>query len=368
MTAGDRVFGMGDEPVTESSWPASTDAEIARAVGTAWGAAPAEVLWRSPRPLSTTVGVALADGGHVVVKRLPTALRDRAALREEHRFANHLRAAGVPVPELRVGGVATLDTARGPVEFVYEVQSAGAGEDRYRPDFSWSPWRDTGDAAGSGAALARAHLAAAGFDAPARPARPLVASLHEGDPAGEFAWHLARRPALAAFLAGRDWRRELPPEPVDLAGLRPLWTHGDWHPTNQLWRGHEVSTVFDFGLADRTTAVFDLATTVERTAVDWLAIRAGEPAEVRYDQLAAFFEAYLALRPPSAAERRALPRLLPVAHLGYELSEIDYFLTVVHDRRAAEIAYEDWLLGHLRWYATPEGRDLREFVRGLVAG
>lgn len=489
MTGTDRVFGMGDEPETDSVWPALSDDEIARAVELTWSAAPATVLWRSPRPLSTTVGVRLTDGSDVVVKRLPVAVRDLAALAEEHRFARHLRAAGIPVPLARavraslpgparagdarsgastaadvrthapsavgtvrdsddgvgardsadrsvvrghadglamsgsvrwagmpgpvgtagvrgaadaavvggsaewvpgsvgaagvrgsadgvvVGGSAGGDPADSAVmgsgrwarEFVYEVQRVGDGEDRYRSDFSWSPYRDIGDAAGAGAALAGLHTAAVGFDAPVRKARPLVASLHCGDAVGEFGWHLARRPRVAAFLAGRNWYGELPGDRVELAELPPLWTHGDWHPTNLLWRGHEVSTVFDLGLADRTTAVFDLALAVERSAVDWLSIRAGGAAEVRYDQLAAFFEGYLATRSLTPAERRALPALLPLAHIGYELSEIDYFLTVVHDTRDAEIACHDWLFGHLRWYATAEGRELREFVRDLVA-
>ncbi|MEV0332456.1 phosphotransferase [Nocardia sp. NPDC050717] len=369
---GAQVFGMGDEPTAVPTWPALTEDEIVRAIAATWGGpGPAEIEWRSARPLSSTVGVRLTDGARVVVKRLPVRLRDPAALAEEHRFMAHLRTRGNPVPEVRAA-VGDRDAGGemccGPARFVYEVQRAGVGEDRYRADFSWSPYRDTRDAAGAGAMLARLHVAAQGFDAPARPARPLVAGLHGDSAVSAFEWQLARRPALARFLADRDWRAEIPDLRVDLTGVTPLWTHGDWHPTNLLWDGAEVTTVFDFGLADRTTAVFDLATAVERTAVDWVSLRDGGAAHVREDQVGALFAGYRSVRPLDRAEQAALADLLPLVHLGYELSEIDYFLAVAGQPRNAEIAYQDWLLGHLAWFRTPTGHSLRALVRDAAAG
>ncbi|MFD3509801.1 phosphotransferase enzyme family protein [Nocardia sp. NPDC058666] len=354
--ADQQVFGMGDDPLAAPTWPALTDDEIARAVAATWGGAqPAAVEWRGARPLSSTVGVRLEDGERLVVKRMPVRLRDGVALGEEHRFMGHLRDRGIPVPDVRV---------RDAGEFVYEVHQTGSGQDRYRADFSWSPYRDVDDAVGAGAMLGRLHCAAMGFDAPARPDRPLSASLHS-DVVGAFEWHIARRPAVAQFLSERDWRAEVPELAVDLAGVAPLWTHGDWHGTNLLWDDHAVSSVIDFGLADRTTAVFDLATAIERTAVDWVSLRDGGPANVRADQIAALIQGYQSERTLSAAEKRLLPDLLPLVHIGYELSEIDYFLTIAHDPRNAEIAYHDWLLGHLRWYESPEGRELHDLIRDL---
>ncbi|MEU4600782.1 phosphotransferase [Nocardia sp. NPDC023988] len=384
----ERVFGMGDEPLAAPTWPALTEDEASSAVAATWGFGGASIEWRSARPLSATVGVRTGSGERFVVKRLPSALRDLGALAEEHRFMAHLRARGIPVPEvhavagsaLRVAGRrdeagerrfgGELDGSRpvrgGSGEFVYEVHRVGEGEDRYRADFSWTPFRDIEDAAGAGTMLARLHSAAEGFDAPARPARPLLATMHS-DVISAFEWHTARRPALAAFLAARDWRTEVPDLRADLTTVEPVWTHGDWHPTNLLWRNHEVTSVIDFGLSDRTTAVFDLATAVERTAVDWISLRDGGPANVRTDQITALFEGYHSVRPLSQAESRLLPDLLPLAHIGYELSEIDYFLTIPQDPRNAEIAYHDWLLGHLRWYETPEGHDLRTLLHDLSA-
>ncbi|MFC6013119.1 phosphotransferase enzyme family protein [Nocardia lasii] len=393
---------MGDDPLAEPTWPALTEDEIARAIAATWGGAePVAVEWRSARPLSSTVGVRLRDGEQLVVKRLPRRLRDSAALAEEHRFMDYVRARGIPVPQVRAtfGGSAVGD-ARGssggvgarrsgggadrpgrvdgagrvdgpgdgrgrPPEgraggFVYEVHRVGVGEDRYRADFSWSPYRDDADARGAGAMLGRLHTAAVGFEAPARPARPLVASLHGGDVVSAFEWHIAHRPAVAEFLVDREWRSRVPDLRFELG--EPLWTHGDWHATNLLWRGHEVSSVIDFGLADRTTAMFDLAMAIERAAVDWVSLRDGGPANVREDQVTALIEGYRAERPLSRAEQKLLPVLLPIVHLGYQLSEIDYFRTIAHEPRNAEIAYEDWLLGHLRWHETPPGAALRDLV------
>jgi Ser/Thr protein kinase RdoA (MazF antagonist) len=395
--ADEQVFGMGDDPLADPTWPALTDDEIARAVAATWGGpALAAIEWRGARPLSSTVGVRLDGGERFVVKRMPVRLRDEVALREEHRFMAHLRDRGVPVPEVRatVGDLATSspdsdcgddsdrdhdrtlgcglaategrrrdsDGARAAAgEFVYEVHRVGMGEDRYRADFSWSPYRDSDDAASAGTMLGRLHTAAADFDAPARPARPLLASMH-GDVVSAFERHIAQRPSVAGFLSERDWRAEVPEFRVDFSGVAPLWTHGDWHGTNLLWDDHEVTSVIDFGLADRTTAVFDLATAIERTAIDWISLRDGGPANVRADQITALIQGYQSARPLSAAEQNLLPNLLPLVHIGYELSEIDYFLTIAHDPRNAEIAYQDWLLGHLRWYETAQGRELRDVV------
>ncbi|WP_280366823.1 phosphotransferase enzyme family protein [Nocardia wallacei] len=348
--ADDRVFGMGEHPVAEPDWPPLELAELGGA---------AAIEWRSPRPLSATARVRRPDGTRVVVKRLPRALRDTAALAEEHAFAAHLRSQGIRIPAVR------QFFSRG--EFTYEIQSVGAGEDSYRDAFSWSPYLSVAHAAAAGGLLARTHLAAAGYDAPARPPRPLLAGLCT-DFAESVARRAAARPAVGAFLEQRGWRAEVESLRraaggnslcVDLSGLPPLWTHNDWHGTNLLWDGDEITAVIDFGLANRTAAVFDLATAIERFAVDWLALRAGEPARIHTDQLAAFLAAYREVRPLDAAERRALPALFPLVHVEYELSEIDYFLTVLPEpnRENAEIAYRDYLFGHTRWAFTPAGRD-----------
>ena len=56
-------------------------------------------------------------------------------------------------------------------------------------------------------------------------------------------------------------------------GLAPLWTHNDWHASNLLWSSREphaeVASILDFGLSDRTSAVYDLATAIERNTIPW---------------------------------------------------------------------------------------------------
>ena len=55
---------------------------------------------------------------------------------------------------------------------------------------------------------------------------------------------------------------------------RPLWTHNDRHASNLFWSDAGANArpvaVIDFGLADRTNAVHDLAHAIERNIVDGL--------------------------------------------------------------------------------------------------
>lgn len=376
------VFGMGTTRMVAPDWSPLTlgeinavladdtsgnaDTEPVASLAPPAGPA-AAVEWRSPRPLSSTAHVRMADGARLVVKRVPVALRDAEALAEEHAFMDHLRARGIPVPRVwsRVRG-----------EFAYEFQTPGAGRDLYQGEFSWSPYRSVGQASAAGALLARMHCAAVGFDALERPVRPLQAAMCTDLVAG-VERHAAARPALGAFLHERDWRAELDavvvPPRLDPSGLEQLWTHNDWHGTNLLWRegdGREaIGAVFDFGLANRTTAVFDLATAIERFAVDWIALRDTGAARIHADQLAAFLRGYCDIRPLTSRERAALPEIFPLAQVHYQLSEIDYFLSVLPrpNIENAEIAYRSYFLGHLRWMKSADGRALCDLLRHIPA-
>jgi len=50
--------------------------------------------------------------------------------------------------------------------------------------------------------------------------------------------------------------------------------------------------------------------------------------------------------------------LLPVVHLEYALSEVEYFASVVHSPSNADLAYDTYLVGHTRWFAGPDGSAL----------
>jgi Ser/Thr protein kinase RdoA (MazF antagonist) len=266
--------------------------------------------------------------------------------------------------------------ARG--DFVYEVHEVAPGIDLYRDAMSWTPFASTGHARAAGAALARLHRAAAGFGWPARPPAVLMNScdvITAADPLAEVAAISRRRPGLGRYLAGRDWRRDLARDlgpavrragPL-LGALERQWGHGDWHPSNLTWDAAgpeaEVTAVFDFGLANRTFAVHDLALALERSTIAWLDLAESGEAGVDIDAVDALLDGYQELRPLGPAEAAALPELLPVVHAEYALSEIEYFADVVAAPGLADLAYDTYLIGHTRWFADPDGAALLDHLR-----
>jgi Ser/Thr protein kinase RdoA (MazF antagonist) len=270
-------------------------------------------------------------------------------------------------------------------EFCYEAQQPARGDDLYRDAVSWSPYASQAHARAAGAALARLHLAAADFGLPPRPPAALMNScqvLCAADPvaqAGRLAapGQVGARPALAAYLAGRRWREDftghlLPWIRRAAAPLRALprqWAHGDWHPSNLTWSPDgQVAGVFDLGLANRTSAVHDLALALERAVVAWLDLAETGTARADLPAAAALLEGYQAVRPLSRAEAAALPRVLPVVHLEYALSEVEYFAGVVRSPQNADLAYDGYLIGHARWFGQPQGRELLSFLAGYPPG
>ncbi len=195
----------------------------------------------------------------------------------------YLREHGAPLP--RVLAASSGETAIERGKWTYEVHEVPEGLDLYEEALSWTPFRSTAHARSAGEALARLHLASQGFDAPPRKAQPLVASFTifaaEG-PVAAMERYLAARPALAEDAITREdcdealellapFHAELRPL---LPALKPLWTHNDLHASNLLWSdaGDDARAVavIDFGLADRTNAVHDLAHAIERNIVEWL--------------------------------------------------------------------------------------------------
>jgi Ser/Thr protein kinase RdoA (MazF antagonist) len=381
------VHGMGQELV-EPDWPPLTDDEVSEVLG-GWGTAdsadPPAVTWRSPRPMSAA---ALVRRGTVTVflKRHHVGVRNPAQLAAEHAFAAHLRRRGQPVPLVlhRANGQSVL--RRG--EFCYEAHELAEGVDLYRDAVSWSPYTSRGHAFAAGRALAALHLAAADFPAPARPFAALMNSCRlicAADPRAEADRLAGERPALAAYLAGRGWPQDftayllpLIRRAAPLARTLPgQWGHGDWHPSNLTWTSADadaqVSGSFDFGLANRTFAVHDLATALERSVVPWLDLDPKTPknrettgagagtADADLDATAALLDGYQQVRPLTGIEAAALPRVLPVVHLEYALSEAGYFTDVTRSPADADLAYE-YLIGHARWFGQPQGATLLGFL------
>lgn len=359
--------------------PSLTLGEV-REVLAHWGLTPVdrELRWHSPRPFSAATIVDLADRP-VFVKRHDARVRTPANLREEHRFMRHLSVHGAPV-------CSVLDTTAGDSAlsldaWTYEVHEAGVGNDLYREAPSWTPFLGLGHAMAAGRALARLHVAARGYAAPARCTEILIANdriLNAADPLDAVTGTLERRPALDDYLRRRDWRtalaRVIAPFHAPYLTIAPhlprLWTHNDWHASNLLWsdRGPAatVRTIFDFGLCDRTTAVFDLATAIERNVIPWLEIQAGRAAAADLALMTGLVHAYLSETALSPAESVALPALLPLVHVGLAITEIDYFHGVAQSAENADLAYHGFLLGHCEWFARPEGRALLDHLRALL--
>ncbi len=360
-----RVQGLNNDEVP-ADWPAIAPREIAWLAGRfaqLRGATAAQ--WHSPRPLSAAALVETA-AGRVFVKRHHHSVRDAATLGEEHRFIAHLAAAGVPVVQvLRDHDGATAVEHDG---WTYELHTPGNGEDLYRDAVSWTPLTNVAQARDAGRMMARLHQAATRYHAPQRGTHLLVARddlIRSHDPIAAIQADLDNRPGLARYLARIPWEEQLRgivlPWHAGLAErLRDeprLWAHNDWHVSNLLWQGDTVSTVLDFGLASPTSALFDLATAIERNAVAWLELERGAQA-VRIDIALALLDGYRQLLPLSAARMHLLADLLPVVHLDFALSEVEYFEGVTGSTANADVAWQPFLLGHAQWFGSAEGQAL----------
>ena len=382
MSATVKAHGM-DGRLVEPDWPPLRRDEI-RALLRQFPDldGPVQIVSSSPRPLSAA-GVVATRAGHVFVKRHHGAVRDREGLVEEHRFLAYLASAGGPVPH--VVAAASGETAIQLGEWTYEVHETPPGIDLYEEAISWTPFRCAAHARAAGETLARLHLASAGFDARRRKLRPLVASFTifaAADAAAELERYLAARTSLAHHAQLRHcalealdllepFHRELLPL---LPVLAPLWTHNDLHCSNLFWSDASdeahATAVIDFGLADLTNAVHDIAHAIERNIVEWLVL-VNDPSHpervpVHFDHLAALLAGYESVRPLSPVEAAALAPMAALCHAEFALSEADYFLGVLHSEESARMAYDGWLVGHARWLRGA-GRRLGDALRHWAA-
>jgi Ser/Thr protein kinase RdoA (MazF antagonist) len=340
---------------------------------------PVAIVSTSPRPFSAASVIA-TDRQTVFVKRHARSVRDSEGLMEEHRFMAHLLANGLCVPHL-------LKTDSGVTAFesddsTYEVHGVPTGVDLYEEAISWTPFQSAKHAFSAGAMLARLHSAAEHYDTPARKFRPLVASFTifaSQDPGEALETYLRVRPSIHHdALTRRDCEQAfelLAPfhdklKPL-LPGLPSLWTHNDLHASNLFWSDTapdaRATSVIDFGLADRTNAVYDIAQAIERNIVDWLELmrdpNAGDSVAVHLDHLWALLDGYESVRTFSAAEASALAPMVALAHAEFALTEADYFLGVLHSPEKARVATHDYLVGHAKWFRSAGREKLLEPLR-----
>jgi len=320
------------------------------------------------------------------VKRHHVSVRDREGLLEEHRLIAHLADAGCDLvqPVLADEDGETVTTAG---EWTYEVHPQARGVDVYEQALSWTPFLSNGHARAAGLALAKLHRAARSYEAPARKMQQLVTSFTifadggpDNSPIRRMESYLSYRPLLRAYAEERDWRRSfnelLAPlyqklEPW-LGHLLPMWTHNDFHASNLTWseagEDAQVCGIIDFGLADKTNAVHDLATAIERNMVEWLRMAEDGDDVVHLDHLDALLAGYEELSPLSYGEARALGAMLPLVHCEFALSETDYFLSILHSPEKAYLAYEGYFLAHARWFERAQGLRLLDHLGRWAEG
>ena len=340
---------------------------------------PIQILSTSPRPFSAA-SVLQTRGGRIFIKRHHHTVRNVEGLREEHRFLGHLLAHGAPVP--RVLSNTSGETAIEDGEWTFEVHDVPEGVDLYREAVSWTPFQDARHAYSAGEILARMHRASEGFSAPHRKARPLVASFTifaAQDARAGMNRYVDARQALAetalvpiccdeALDLLAPFHAELQPL---LPALEPLWTHNDLHASNLLWsdsgENANATAIIDFGLADRTNAVHDLAHAIERNIVAWLVLVQDpfhpERVPIHLDHFEALMAGYESVRPLRDEEAAALAPMTALCHAEFALSETDYFLRVLHSEDRARMASDGWLVGHARWFRDAAGNKLLDAIR-----
>lgn len=330
---------------------------------------PLSILSTSPRPFSAA-SVIQTDRQRVFVKRHARAVRDAEGLLEEHRFMVHQRANGINVP--RVLSAKSGMTAFESGDSTYEVHEVPPGCDLYQDAISWTPFQSPEHARSAGTMLARMHIASERFDAPPRKVRPLVASFSifaSQRPSGALEDYLRVRPVLnhdpqtrrdceQALELLAPFHKELRPL---LPSLPSLWTHNDLHASNLFWSAHSptahATAAIDFGLADRTNAIYDIAQAIERNIVEWLELArdpdGGDRVVVHLDHLWALLDGYESVRPFTTAEAGAVAPMTALAHAEFALTEADYFLGVLDSPARAHVATFDYLCGHARWFHGP---------------
>ncbi|MGF6418934.1 Ser/Thr protein kinase RdoA (MazF antagonist) [Stenotrophomonas sp. AN71] len=368
-----RVQGLNNDEVA-ADWPPISTADIA------WLRqrypqldARSQPRWHSPRPLSAA---AIVSGTHgpVFIKRHHHSVRSGPCLEEEHRFIAHLATGGVPVVQVLPATDGHTAVEHG--EWTFELHALGVGDDLYRDAVSWTLLTDVAAAREAGRTLAQLHRAASSYRAPQRSTHLLVARddlIRAEDPTAAIKASLHERPGLARYLARIPWeaqlRRDVLPWHGNLAErLRDeprLWAHNDWHVSNLLWRDGQVSTVLDFGLASPTSALFDLATAIERNAVAWLELERGTEA-VRIDIALALLDGYRQVLPLSPARVQLLADLLPMVHFDFALSEVEYFEGITGSTVNADVAWQPFMLGHAAWFNTAPGQALLQALRAAA--
>ncbi|MEG2472927.1 phosphotransferase enzyme family protein [Acinetobacter sp.] len=338
----------------------------------------AAVLWRSPRPFSSAMLIQVNQAAYFI-KRSHRSFRTAADLKQEHQLIQHLAEQRLPLPKIicsKDGATAVeLD------DWSYEVHEKAHGLDLYADHLSWKPFFCAGHACQAGQMLAALHKAAENYPVvQGRSAQQLISNqdlLLSHDIAQAIRQRIKNSSALSAYFAEKPldqaWLSQLAHvhEKVKTAMqcAPKIWTHNDLHASNLLWSKNsdqaEISTVIDFGLTDRNSAIYDLAVTVERNFIDWLALNQTQDIHIDEAGLQAFIQAYVKHAHP-LEELAILPELIKIVHTDFAVSELEYFAGITRNFKHADAAYHDWLIAHTDWFFKPQGQQFCQKLAQLI--
>ena len=347
-----------------------------------------QILWCSPRPFSSAVLVevmqALASTGQTnlypyCIKRSHRSFRRAQDILQEHAVLQHLASKNIPVATLMTSNCG--QTALEVGDWTYEVYEKAAGFDLYVDQQSWTPFFYTEHAAKVGSLLAKLHTAMQDFpELHGRSTRYLVSNqqLLESesivtaiqqriDNSPELSRYFADKNLDAVFLE-RIFQTHRKIKHV-LQQATKIWTHNDLHASNLFWSTQgadaNITAVIDFGLSDRNSALYDLAITIERNFIDWLALEHTSQISVDEAGLSAFLQAYCAEIHPQQ-DFSILPELLKIVHLDFAFSELEYFVGITQNLKHADAAYYDWIVGHVNWFFTEQGQQFTQTFTRLL--
>lgn len=347
-----------------------------------------QILWCSPRPFSSAVLVevmqALASTGQTnfhsyFIKRSHRSFRNAQDILQEHAFLRHLASKNIPVATLIASNCGLTALEMG--DWTYEVYEKAAGFDLYVDQQSWTPFFYTEHAAKVGSLLAKLHVAMQDFpELHGRSARYLVSNqqlLESENIVTAIQQRIQNSPELSRYFADKNLdavfleRVSQTHHKIKhiLQQTTKIWTHNDLHASNLFWSTQSadanITAVIDFGLSDRNSALYDLAVTIERNFIDWLALEHTLQINIDEAGLSAFLQAYFAEIHPQQ-DFSILPGLLKIVHLDFAFSELEYFVGITQNLKHADAAYYDWIVGHVNWFFAEQGQQFTQtFTRFL---
>lgn len=313
------------------------------------------------------------------IKRSHRSFRNAQDILQEHAFLRHLASKNIPVATLIASNCGLTALEMG--DWTYEVYEKAAGFDLYVDQQSWTPFFYTEHAAKVGSLLAKLHVAMQDFpELHGRSARYLVSNqqlLESENIVTAIQQRIQNSPELSRYFADKNLdavfleRVSQTHHKIKhiLQQTTKIWTHNDLHASNLFWSTQSadanITAVIDFGLSDRNSALYDLAVTIERNFIDWLALEHTSQINIDEAGLSAFLQAYFAEIHPQQ-DFSILPELLKIVHLDFAFSELEYFVGITQNLKHADAAYYDWIVGHVNWFFTEQGQQFTQTFTRLI--